>query len=65
VSDADAQMNIAYRMSPKAEEAAALQTMGFFTRLLTLAGATEVKASFKTRSWVGDAWTLLELTWDG
>jgi hypothetical protein len=64
VSDTDAQLNIAYKMGTVAEEAASLQTMGFFTRLLELAGAKDVKASFKTRSWTGDAWTLLELIWE-
>jgi hypothetical protein len=63
VSDADAQLRIDYRMGPVAEEAASMQTMGFFTRLLELSKAKEVQASFKTRSWAGDPWTLLELTW--
>jgi hypothetical protein len=64
VSDADAQLRIAYQMGPQAEEAASMQTMGFFARMLELAGAKGVNASFKTRSWAGDPWTLLELTWD-
>jgi hypothetical protein len=64
VSDMDAQLRIDYRMGPKAEEAAAIQTLGFFTRLLVLSGAKDVQASFKTKSWAGDPWTLLELTWE-
>jgi hypothetical protein len=64
VSDTDAQLRIAYRMGPLAEEAASMQTMGFFTRLLVLAGAKDVHAAFKTRQWANDPWTLLELIWD-
>ncbi len=64
VSDSDAQLQIAYRMSPKAEEAASVQTMGFFVRLVELAGGKNVQATFASRSWAGDAQTLLELTWD-
>jgi hypothetical protein len=54
---------ISYQMGPAAEEAASFQTMGFFTRLLELASATNVQASFKERSWAGDARTLLEMQW--
>ena len=64
VSDMDAQLRIDYRMGPQAEEAASVQTLGFFTRLLVLSGAKDVQASFKTKSWAGDPWTLLELTWE-
>ena len=63
VSDGDAQMRIAYQMGPVAEEAAAFQTMGFFIRMLELAGAKDVEARFTTRSWAQDRWTVLELTW--
>jgi hypothetical protein len=54
---------IHYFMGPMAEEAASLQTMGFFERLLEVAGAKEIKTSFLERSWAGDTRTLLELTW--
>lgn len=64
VSDSEAQLSIAYGMGPIAEEAAALQTMGFFTRLLELCGARAVSAKFASRSWAGDAHTELQLTWD-
>lgn len=64
VSDSDAQLRIGYQMGPIAEEAAAFQTLGFFTRLLELCGADNVQARFTTRSWAGDRSTLLELTWE-
>jgi hypothetical protein len=59
----EAQIIIRYQMGNTAEEAASLQTMGFFERLLETAGATDIKAEFKQRSWAGDPRTLLELTW--
>lgn len=60
----EANVVIAYRMGPLAEEAASWQTMGFFQRLLEIAGASNVRAQFTERSWSGDARTLLELKWD-
>jgi hypothetical protein len=54
---------IHYHMGQPAEEAASMQTMGFFERLLEVAGATNVSARFVERSWAGDARTLLELNW--
>jgi hypothetical protein len=58
-----AAIRIQYFMGPKAEEAASLQTMGFFERLLALAGADGVDARFGRRSWAGAEDTLLELFW--
>ncbi len=54
---------VAYRMSPLAEETASTQTLGFFERLVTLAGATSIQACFRARSWMGDEKTLIELFW--
>jgi hypothetical protein len=62
VSD-HAHVVIHYHMGPMAEEAASHQTMGFFERLLEVAGATPVNAKFKECSWLGDSRTLLELVW--
>ncbi|HEX8950813.1 MAG TPA: hypothetical protein VF997_09190 [Polyangia bacterium] len=62
--DGEAAIVIGYHMGPKAEEAAAFQTMGFFERQLELAGATNVTARLTERSWAGDARTLLALSWD-
>ena len=58
-----ASIGIHYHMGPMAEEAASFQTMGFFERLLVVAGARAVEARFSKRSWAGDKQTLLELHW--
>jgi hypothetical protein len=63
LSVGEAQIAISYHMGTMAEEAASLQTMGFFERLLEVAGATEVFARFLERSWAGDPRTVLDLIW--
>ena len=61
--DGEAQISIAYHMGMPAEEAASVQTMGFFEGLLELAGAKEIKAKFREKSWDGDKRTLLDIRW--
>lgn len=61
--DGEAQVVVGYHMGPLAEQAAAVQTLGFFERLLEAAGAVDIEASFAQRSWVGDPQTLLRLRW--
>ncbi len=61
--DGGAEIAIAYSMGMPAEEAAAFQTMGFFERQLELAGAKEIDARFRQRSWAGDERTVLVLRW--
>ena len=61
--DDEAEVVIRYHMGMPAEEAAAMQTLGFFERLLELAGAKNVEARLRQRSWVGDPRTLLVLRW--
>ena len=61
--DGQATVAIGYYMGQPAEEAASMQTMGFFERLLEVSGADDVYARFSTKSWTGDEKTLLELTW--
>jgi hypothetical protein len=61
--DDHAEIAIAYGMGATAEEAASFQTMGFFERLLEVAGASNVYAKFRTRSWAGDDRTVLEISW--
>jgi hypothetical protein len=61
--DGQAQIEIHYQMGNPAEEAASYQTLGFFERLLEVAGATEVAGQFLSRSWAGDARTVLDLAW--
>jgi hypothetical protein len=63
VTDGDATVAIAYGMGARAEEAAAHQTMGFFQRLLEVAGARDVKVAFASKTWEGDADTLLTMHW--
>jgi uncharacterized protein (TIGR02265 family) len=61
--DDEAVLTIAYGMGEAAEEAASYQAMGFFERLLELAGARDVRAGFTTARWRGDPATSLELRW--
>jgi hypothetical protein len=58
-----AQIAITYHMGMPAEEAAAVQTMGFFEGLLELAGAKEIQAKFRAKSWAGDERTVLDVRW--
>jgi hypothetical protein len=61
--DDEAQIIVRYHMGMPAEEAAAHQTMGFFEGLLELAGARDIRAQFRERSWQGDPKTLIAITW--
>ena len=61
--DDEAQIVIRYHMGMPAEEAAAVQTVGFFEGLLGLAGAREVRSTFKEKSWKGDARTRVDFKW--
>jgi len=63
VSDGEAAMVVGYGMGKRAEEAASWQTLGFFERLLEVAGAKDVQAWFSKRSWAGDLTTLIQLRW--
>jgi hypothetical protein len=61
--DGRADIVIRYHMGMPAEEAASYQTLGFFEGLLELAKATQIRGTFRERSWAGDPRTRLELTW--
>ena len=61
--DEEANIVIRYHMGMPAEEAAAHQTMGFFEGLLELAGARDIRAELRTRSWAGEARTLMVARW--
>src|SRR5215212_9660256 len=61
--DGEAQIAIHYHMGMPAEEAASYQTMGFFEGLLDLAGAKDIRANFKLKSWQGAPSTILDLRW--
>ena len=63
VSDGEAAIAVGYGMGNRAEEAASWQTIGFFERLLEVAGAKDVQAWFSKRAWAGDATTMIQLRW--
>jgi hypothetical protein len=63
VSDGEAAVLVRYGMGPQAEEAATWQTLGFFERLLEVAGALDVKAWLSSRTWAGEATTVIQLRW--
>ncbi|MGE0872812.1 MAG: hypothetical protein AB7P03_29930, partial [Kofleriaceae bacterium] len=62
--EGEAHIAIHYHMGMPAEEAASHQTMGWFEGLLELAGARDVHASLRERSWAGDPRTLMVVTWN-
>ena len=61
--DESASIGVEYGMSPLAERAAAVQTMGFFEGLIGLAGARDVNAEFLESSWRGDRQTVIGFRW--
>jgi hypothetical protein len=61
--DDEAEIAIAYHMGMPAEEAATMQTIGFFEGLLELAGARDVRGSLSSRSWAGDPRTTVRFRW--
>jgi hypothetical protein len=63
VSDEEAVVEVRYGMGKVAEEAAALQTMGFFEKLIQLAGGLDVAAWFSSQAWSGGENTIIELRW--
>lgn len=62
--DGEAQIIIHYYMGMPAEQAASLQTQGFFEGLLELAGAKQIRSTFRETSWSSSTRTLLDLRWD-
>lgn len=62
--DGEAALDVRYGMGPIAEEAASLQTLGFFERLLELAGGKHVEGGFTAESWRGAPVTTLVLRWE-
>ena len=61
--DASASIGVEYGMHPLAEQAAAVQTMGFFEGLIGLAEGCDVHAEFLETSWRGDRQTIIGFTW--
>lgn len=64
LSDASARVHVDYGMGSRSEQAAAHQTLGFFGRLVELAGALSVRAGFEQRAWEGDGKTVVALDWE-
>jgi hypothetical protein len=64
LSDASARVHVGYGMGMRAEQAACFQTLGFFGRLVELAGSGGVRAEFERRAWEGDRETIVALDWD-
>ncbi len=63
LGDTEARAEVAYFMSPKAEEAATWQTLGFFDRLLELSGGRDCEVVCATKSWTGSPKTTVNLRW--
>ena len=63
MSDASASVGVEYGMQPLAEQAAAVQTMGFFEGLIELADGADIHGEFLESSWRGDRQTIIGLTW--
>ncbi len=64
IDDDHAVVSIDYGMSPKAEETASTQALGFFERLIELAGGKNVAARFTKKAWEGQDASVLDLYWD-
>jgi hypothetical protein len=63
-SDGEASIRVGYGMGARAEEAATWQTLGFFERLVEVAGGRSVTAWLSSRVWAGDPTTTIELRWE-
>lgn len=63
IRDGKVLLQIDYGMSPRAEEAACHQSLGFIERLLELAGAEKIAVGLTRRSWNGDDDTVMEVSW--
>ena len=63
IHDGEARLEISYGMSPKAEEAATHQSMGFLERLLEISKASNPEVRLRTRSWEGDDTTVILVRW--
>lgn len=63
IREGQAVFEIQYGMSPRAEEAACHQSLGFFERLLELSGAEKIVVEPISRSWAGDDRTVVAARW--
>jgi hypothetical protein len=61
LNDQNARVRVAYGMGDVAEEAASHQTLGFFARLLEVAGAKEREVVFASKSWRREPATIIAM----
>jgi len=64
ITDRHARVVVNYGMTPRAEQAACLQTLGFFGRLVELAEGRGVITQLAQRSWEGDPSTAFTIDWE-
>ena len=64
LTDRHATVHVHYGMSSRAEQAASFQTLGFFGRLVELAGGRGVLTRLTQRSWEGDPVTAFMVDWE-
>ncbi len=63
LTDTHATVRVQYGMTARAEEAASYQTLGFFGRLVELAGGVGVLTEFTKKSWEGSEVTEFTVDW--
>lgn len=64
VEDEEALVRVDYGMGPRAEEAATMQTVGFFEELVTASGGREATGRLRSRSWLpNEPPTTFAVTW--
>jgi hypothetical protein len=64
IDDTAAMLEMGYGMSAAAEEAAAMQALGFFEGLVELSDGRVTEAALVERAWAGEPRTVLRLAWD-
>ncbi len=64
LTDGHATVHVQYGMTARAEQAASFQTLGFFGRLVELAGGRSVITRLTERSWEGDPVTAFSVDWE-
>jgi CheY-like chemotaxis protein len=65
VSPGRLQLQVDYAMSPRAEEAAAWQTAGFFETVITASGGLAVRSTLEPHDWASGGPATFVLTWQG
>jgi hypothetical protein len=63
IDDHHANARVAFGMGKTAEEAASHQALGFFSRLVEVAGGGDKDVSFTSKSWEGAPVTKIAMRW--